>query len=861
VIPLRLKISGFLSYRESAELDFTGFDLACISGPNGAGKSTLLDAITWALFGQARRRDDALINLQSDTADVAFSFRYESTDYRILRSLRRGKSGSLELQARLVADNTSGATAEASWKPLTERTQRETQARIEEILRLDYETFINASFFLQGKADLFAQQTPSRRKEVLGSILGMEVWEQYKARTAERRRRSEADLTAAMARIGEVGAELAEEPQRRQRLAELEAGLDQLVTTRKSQTSVVENLRQSRALMEKQRALLTEQTSALEGLARDVDNLESRLRNRGAAQRETAELTAHADQIEADYAAWRESINELESWEGIARAFREHEKRRAPMLQEIAADQARLEQEKRQLENRGSQVEQLRRSVERLEQELRESEAAASDAALRVRERNALRAQLAAEREDLAGKIAENGNLKEKMEDLKRRIETLDAALGATCPLCGQELTNQHRISTVEKLQSEGRELGNRYRANSAAMQALHESTEEAEVRLTNTASLEADEMSLSRAVAALMERRDTMRGDIADWQGDGQEQLAEVVRKLAMGDYATASRKKLAAVDARLAALGYDAAAHDEVRRREAALRSSEQAHSRLQSARGALEPLENEILSLQAQLTDRQNTLGRLSAQVAEARQVFDVLAAGTPDLVEAETQLFDLQEQENRLNQEVGAARQKVNVLADLKARDLELQARRQTLALLIGRHKMLEAAFGKDGVPALLIEQALPELEAHANDILDRLSDGRMSVHFETQAAYRDRKRDDLRETLDIRISDGAGQRSYEMYSGGEAFRVNFAIRLALSQVLAGRTGARLQTLVIDEGFGSQDSQGVQRLIETINVIRPGFAKILLISHLEELKDAFPTRIEVEKGERGSVLRVN
>jgi exonuclease SbcC len=179
----------------------------------------------------------------------------------------------------------------------------------------------------------------------------------------------------------------------------------------------------------------------------------------------------------------------------------------------------------------------------------------------------------------------------------------------------------------------------------------------------------------------------------------------------------------------------------------------------------------------------------------------------------------------------------------------------------LAVTIGRHRMLEAAFGKDGVPALLIEQALPELEAHANDILDRLSDGSMSVHFETQAAYRDRKRDDLRETLDIRISDGAGQRPYEMYSGGEAFRVNFAIRLALSQVLAGRTGARLQTLVIDEGFGSQDAQGIQRLIETINVIRPDFAKILLISHLEELKDAFPTRIEVGKGESGSVLNVN
>ncbi len=69
---------------------------------------------------------------------------------------------------------------------------------------------------------------------------------------------------------------------------------------------------------------------------------------------------------------------------------------------------------------------------------------------------------------------------------------------------------------------------------------------------------------------------------------------------------------------------------------------------------------------------------------------------------------------------------------------------------------------------------------------------------------------------MKETLDIQISDGAGVRDYEMYSGGEAFRVNFAIRLALSEVLAQRKGARLQTLVIDEGFGSQDIQGRQRL---------------------------------------------
>jgi exonuclease SbcC len=156
--------------------------------------------------------------------------------------------------------------------------------------------------------------------------------------------------------------------------------------------------------------------------------------------------------------------------------------------------------------------------------------------------------------------------------------------------------------------------------------------------------------------------------------------------------------------------------------------------------------------------------------------------------------------------------------------------------------------------------LLIEQALPQIETRANELLDRLSDDTMYLHFETQAKYKDEKRKDLRETLEIQVSDGAGLRDYEMYSGGEAFRVNFAIRLALSEVLAQRKGARLQTLVIDEGFGSQDIQGRQRLIEAINLVKGDFAKILVITHLDELKDAFPTRIEVEKTAQGSTVQV-
>ena len=98
--PPALKLSGFLSYRDPVELDFSGFDLACISGSNGAGKSSLLDAMTWALFGQARKRDEAVINLQSKAAEVAFTFAYETNTYRVMPlALPRGKdTPSLEFQ-------------------------------------------------------------------------------------------------------------------------------------------------------------------------------------------------------------------------------------------------------------------------------------------------------------------------------------------------------------------------------------------------------------------------------------------------------------------------------------------------------------------------------------------------------------------------------------------------------------------------------------------------------------------------------------------------------------------------------------------------------------------------------------------
>jgi len=205
------------------------------------------------------------------------------------------------------------------------------------------------------------------------------------------------------------------------------------------------------------------------------------------------------------------------------------------------------------------------------------------------------------------------------------------------------------------------------------------------------------------------------------------------------------------------------------------------------------------------------------------------------------------LDLSKQNDKLEQY-----KQVKEEIEIKQKELE------KIDYEIRLYKELVKAFGKNGIQSVIIENAIPEIEHAANSLLNRITEGKMSIKFATIKS--NKTNDKLSETLDIFISDELGTRNYEMYSGGESFRVNFAIRLALSKVLARRSGVKLKTLVIDEGFGTQDSKGISRMIEAINVISPDFDKILVVTHLPELKDAFQSRIEVYKTIHGSQVKI-
>ena len=264
----------------------------------------------------------------------------------------------------------------------------------------------------------------------------------------------------------------------------------------------------------------------------------------------------------------------------------------------------------------------------------------------------------------------------------------------------------------------------------------------------------------------------------------------------------------------------------------------------------------LDKSILAEAEELISRQQV--KMEADLKKQEKLVIELSS-LPSLGEAlarvEEGLQVLLQNERSVRDNMAALQERLRQLAALETKKREKSGQLQKSLIEESIYRELAEAFSKKGIQALLIEQALPEIEMEANRLLAKMTDNRMSLKLESQ---RETKKGETIETLDIKIADELGTRSYEMYSGGEAFRIDLALRIALSMLLVRRVGASLPILIIDEGFGTQDSSAREKLIDAINSIQDDFEKIIVITHLEEMKDKFETLITVTKTAGGSTI---
>ena len=721
MIPLKLNMVNFLSYRGVAPtLDLEGVHVACLTGNNGHGKSAILDAITWVLWGTARASSqEELICHDEPEMMVELEFLARDGRYRVSRKFSRARGGRQGATLLELLEITSSGII-----PLTGNSIHETRNRIRSLLHMDYDTFINSSFIMQGKADMFTTSTPSRRKEILGEILNLSWYERLaeKARTESRERDSSLKLLEIM--IGNIDEDLSHKHELEDRYATIDSDMSSLIE------------------------YITGSESKLEALQLQVRRFET----------QSQEL---------------ENLKKEEQHVG----------------QDVLHRESRVEKQIVRISDLDSQVEGLPalelelESVQNRLGQFTESE----DVLLQMR--------LKMHDLDSYASALENSNMKLKaeMEELRVKVDLLDEADSSgtakvTCPLCGQELGEQGCSDLAIMYEGEGKQKADLHRKNEKDIRVYH--AEIIDIKM----EMEQAEGTFALEKQAHEHKRDSLIQSIESVKAS--HKLIGELRLVLDGEQTTLTASL-----------------------------------NRLSDLRCSIEQLSSDLPSVERITDDRDKETDRLANLRSKQNGLLEERG-----IVQGQLTRMDVLEQERK---------DKVIAFSDL-SRDK-------------GLFDQLSVAFGKGGIQALLIESAIPELEKQSNDILGRITDHRMRMELETQRERRGGG--DPMETLDIKIADELGLRAYETYSGGEAFRVNFALRIALSKLLAHRSGSPLPTLFIDEGFGTQDSYGLERLIEAISVIKNEFRKIIVITHIDDLKDVFDVRIEVTKSIDGSTFVVN
>ncbi|MDQ2800516.1 MAG: SMC family ATPase [Armatimonadota bacterium] len=853
MIPLRLQLKNFLSYGDDVPaLDFAGMHTLCLSGENGHGKSALLDAMTWALWGESRagkNKHDDLVRLGADEMSVEFTFEMDGLVYRVLRKRSKRAAGNQwELQQ---------ASGDDTWRSLSGNTSGETEKAIQKLLRMSYDTFSNAAYLRQGQADQFVQQTPGKRKEILADILDLSRYDQLEAKARDRAKEAGADAAELERDLNGIDAELQAEESHQTALAEAKQRLEDLQAQQKTLRAEWEALKERKGQLDNQKQFADRLRQEIGKLDVEIIDIRAELAAQQAESDRWNALLARQDEICRDFEGLQETRQQLEDLERSLTQFHKGQQMLAAAEKEWMAAQNEVQNRMTQAVRNHQEAVARLADLPTLQKEHDALVRRVADADARERERQSAQQALQAVQEQFGDLREENARLDLQIGQWQERLEALSQQQ-ETCRVCNAPLPPAKIESTRAEYEEALADLQARRKEVRADAGRLKAEIAEGE-RQVKTLEAEVKAATQHRIRLGQLEQRllelEVIEKDLPALAANREQ----ANRLLQDGQFAPEVRARVEKYTSLLQKLGGVEADHAAARGRLSALVGVERLHLELGHAQTALS-------AAQAQAARAQKSLGQREASQREAQSQLADLADVSAELAEldrrgAEIRALEPERQraQELASQEIGRHEHALARCADLKTTRAEKSTRLSAAKKDKEVHEQLAAAFGKKGVQALIIENAIPELQEEANRLLERLTDGDMTLHFDTLRAAKT-KRDSPIETLDIKVSDNLGTRPLEMYSGGEGFRAAFALRIALSKLLARRAGARLQTLIIDEGFGTQDGKGREKMVDALNAIKDDFERVIVITHIDELKDAFATRVEITKTPSGSQITV-
>ncbi len=857
MIPEKLTIKNFMCYRDNVPpLSFNGIHVACLGGANGNGKSAIFDAMTWTLWGESRAKsDDDLIHLGQSEMEVELEFMARDQRYRVIRKRTKRRSASragqtvLELQ---IANNDS-------FKPISGNNLPETQQKIIKLLRLDYLTFKNSAFLRQGHADEFSIKRPGERKEILANILGLSQYDELESMSKDLAVRKRGESNELQNSIAEITSQLAGKDEYEIKVQNVKHDLSQLEERKKNKESIISALRLQKESLELKREQLSNTESRISEIKQEVERWQEKSKEHRAKINEYEKILAERAAIEkgySDFVETRSANDEFNQKLSRLLIVREHIKSLENTIR-LAAQSFTIEHEK--IQTRIAEKETKHNKIPQLEETLIQTRNSLIESAKLEEEIAEKREQAQQITSQISYLVSTDTQLEEEISQLeeKRRLLTQD---DVRCPLCETVLGTDGRQRLEVKLALEADD-------KSKTKQTINEELTKRKSELQALQSeLAQSETTVSKERAEHQSRLGIVEKELAEARQAGEElvqeknKLVEVEQCLSRKDYATSEQQALVQLEEEEKNLGYDKERHQYLQQRLVELQKYESLKQELDEVnrsigkeKAALSESEESISNLNNIMKTNLNKRDTILAEIA-------TLSDTVSTLVEVEQDYQTLLEDERQIRDNFAALQERLRYLAELEVLKQEKEKLYNQATREESIYKELAEAFSKKGVQALLIMQAFPEIENEANRLLGKMTDNRLSLTLESQREMRAKKGDTI-ETLDIKIADELGTRNYEMYSGGEAFRIDIALRIALSKLLVRRAGASLPILIIDEGFGTQDSSGRERLVEAINSIQDDFEKIFVITHLEEMKDSFPVLINVDKTPNGSMISIS
>ena len=862
MIPITLTLKNFMCYRDDVPpLHFDSIHVACLCGDNGHGKTAILDAITWALWGVARATPSGagsvnaarmadLVHMGQSEMSVELDFTAGGRLYRVVRrhTVRLGgRAGRTTLELQVATDPDG-----ENFRSISGSVVRDTQALIIKTLNMDFKTFVNTAYLAQGQADLFTTSTPTERKKCLADVLDLSYYQRLSEAANARSSAAQTKISATETEIETHAKETAQKPEHQARLAEVAAVIADTAPKAQQQRRHAETLRAEERRLTDLQAEFADRRRRAQSAENDIANLRRQIaadEKRAAAY---AATIADADRILTGYDQLQAAQTELARLDDALSEKSALDRQQAALEQQAARQEERITADRNTLRRRIA--DDLTPRANRLPQ-IKERQAALHQRHDALARQSGDIDRQRAHADETAAQIhaltQDNDRLMAQMHDTRQKYEMLKQG-DAACPLCAQPLG----ADGIAHLSAEYERMGRADRASYNGNQArIKDLTAERSAAVKTLSGMEAKLQADGRALAAAETNLRRDEQDALQAQTDLQQaEQAFAAAEAALRDktFAEKERTQIAELAAIITALDYDAEAHRQTRRQALALRDFDAARHALNDANAGMPAVSDALQTAGQMLTDRQSELETATERIITLQRQTDALPELRADLAAAENHSRRLEDELRRAEVQSGILKNNISRCENLEKEIAGLEKKSNRLGAEKSIFDDLTTAFGKNGIQALVIESAIPQLEQAANAVLGRITENRMHLKLELDES--------TSEKLEIRIADELGTRDYLTFSGGEAFRINFALRIALSRLLAARADASLPVLFIDEGFGSQDKAGQERMTEAIQSIQDEFQKIIVITHIEQMKEAFPVRIEVSKTETGSQFAI-